>query len=660
VKYTSTKRYKRLRTRRHGKRVQRTRKIKQKGGKAFKVFNLDLHQSVIEDIKDIMNRLYGNKVELTAWSISAHNHQFKKPTADVKHITQGTWKNIDMNMIQAFQAEYDDFLKGFDAFIVTFSPVFAMLYEKYGKPIIIINACRYDQPFCWNKNTEMSNLFHESLKRMDASNQMIMVSNNRGDQNYLKERGKIDSVLIPSLCLYTNAHYNDPSKDEYIIFEQGVYDAIKAVPNSEKLVKRPDSYEFTDLAEYKGLVHMPYDVSSMSLFEQYFAGMPLFFPEKEFYKKCIQDGTKFLALYDSWDRKPTNEELDVWLPTADYYHFKYINYYTSFEDCVEKVNKFIDTDKDARLAWIEEVKNKAIDDWKQLLDPIITMKGGGENSEKLAKYISTRGIKQSCDVDNKPPGKDGDSVFVHCDKLNAFAESMKDNPYRYVLVSGDGDLTFPDSLGRDYKAFLEDEKLLHMFVNNSSVSHEKLTQLPLGINYHTLHTNGKNEWGSKASPEKQDTELAAIQKSLKPLKERLRKCYGNFHFNKQDERKYTYDRKDAIEKIPKECIDYEATFIPRNETWKKQGEYAFVVAPHGNGLDCHRQWEALCLGCIPIVKSSSIDEVYAKLPVLIVKDWSDVTQALLDSTAEEFSKKQFDMDRLLLSYWVNQIQNYKK
>jgi hypothetical protein len=490
---------------------------------------------------------------------------------------------------------------------------------------------------------------------MDASKQMIMVSNNRGDQNYLKERGNIDSILIPSLCLYTNAHYNNPSKDEYIIFEQGVYDAIKAVPNSEKLVKRPDSYEFTDLAEYKGLVHMPYDVSSMSLFEQYFAGIPLFFPEKEFYKKCIQDGTKFLALYDSWDRKPTNEELDIWLPAADYYHFKYINYYTSFEDCVEKVNKFVDTDKGARLFWIEGVKKRAMDDWKQLLDPIIINSGDAKNS----KYISTRGIRHSCDIFNKPPRKDGDIVYIHCTRLSEFAEYMKNNTYRYILVSGDGDLTFPDNLGRDYKTFLEDKNLIHMFVNNSSVSHEKLRMLPLGINYHTMNEGG-NDWGLQMDPITQDTELEAIQKGLKPLKQRLRKCYGNFHFNKQDERKYTYDRKDAIEKIPKECIDYEATFIPRNETWKKQGEYAFVVAPHGNGLDCHRQWEALCLGCIPIVKTSSIDEIYAKLPVLIVKDWSDVTQALLDSTAEEFSKKQFDMDRLLLSYWVNEIQNYKK
>ncbi len=53
-------------------------------------------------------------------------------------------------MIDAFVKEYDDLLKSFDGFIVTHTPVLALLYEKYNKPVIIVNSCRYEQPFCWN------------------------------------------------------------------------------------------------------------------------------------------------------------------------------------------------------------------------------------------------------------------------------------------------------------------------------------------------------------------------------------------------------------------------------------------------------------------------------------------------------------------------------
>jgi hypothetical protein len=95
----------------------------------------------------------------------------------------------------------------------------------------------------------------------------------------------------------------------------------------------------------------------------------------------------------------------------------------------------------------------------------------------------------------------------------------------------------------------------------------------------------------------------------------------------------------AVEKIVKDVIFYEPSHLKRYDSWKKQSEYAFVVSPHGNGLDCHRTWEALCLGCIVIVKTSPIDSLYEDLPVLIVKDWSEINQSLLNDTVKSFKNK---------------------
>lgn len=81
-------------------------------------------------------------------------------------------------------------------------------------------------------------------------------------------------------------------------------------------------------------------------------------------------------------------------------------------------------------------------------------------------------------------------------------------------------------------------------------------------------------------------------------------------------------------------------------------------------MDCHRNWEALCLGCIPIVKSSKIDSLYENLPVLIVDDWKLITKSLLNSTVNDFRKKWnndgFNMEKLKLSYWVKLINEFKK
>jgi hypothetical protein len=48
------------------------------------------------------------------------------------------------------------------------------------------------------------------------------------------------------------------------------------------------------------------------------------------------------------------------------------------------------------------------------------------------------------------------------------------------------------------------------------------------------------------------------------------------------------------------------------------------VCPQGNGVDTHRIWEALALGTIPIVRTSSIDPLFVDLPVLIVHDWAEL------------------------------------
>ena len=115
------------------------------------------------------------------------------------------------------------------------------------------------------------------------------------------------------------------------------------------------------------------------------------------------------------------------------------------------------------------------------------------------------------------------------------------------------------------------------------------------------------------------------------------------------------DRKDALEKVPKDLVFYEPFKATRDVCWKHMIEFAFVISPHGNGLDCHRTWEALCLGCIPIVKTSGLDPLFNDLPVWIVQDWTDVTLENMKQKIEEFRSKTFKYEKLTLAYWKNII-----
>ena len=83
----------------------------------------------------------------------------------------------------------------------------------------------------------------------------------------------------------------------------------------------------------------------------------------------------------------------------------------------------------------------------------------------------------------------------------------------------------------------------------------------------------------------------------------------------------------------------------------------FVISPRGNSLDCHKTWEALYLGAIPIVKTSELDPLYKNLPVLIVKDWSDVNADLLHKFLERVKKSKFKQEKLFADFWINQIES---
>eukprot|EP00543_Licmophora_paradoxa_P004713 CAMPEP_0202451842 /NCGR_PEP_ID=MMETSP1360-20130828/10182_1 /ASSEMBLY_ACC=CAM_ASM_000848 /TAXON_ID=515479 /ORGANISM="Licmophora paradoxa, Strain CCMP2313" /LENGTH=186 /DNA_ID=CAMNT_0049070505 /DNA_START=358 /DNA_END=918 /DNA_ORIENTATION=+ len=73
--------------------------------------------------------------------------------------------------------------------------------------------------------------------------------------------------------------------------------------------------------------------------------------------------------------------------------------------------------------------------------------------------------------------------------------------------------------------------------------------------------------------------------------------------------------------------------IPITTTWDIFGKYRYGVSPFGYGLDCYRTWEMLWMGMIPIVRSSSLDSLYRRLPVIIVQDYNDLCRRYDDGSS---------------------------
>ena len=114
-------------------------------------------------------------------------------------------------------------------------------------------------------------------------------------------------------------------------------------------------------------------------------------------------------------------------------------------------------------------------------------------------------------------------------------------------------------------------------------------------------------------------------------------------------KRHDSDRFRAIESLNKVHFnDYLKSRTNRKDTWNICSKYKFIISPHGNGLDCHRTYEAMCLGCIPIVKSSSLDLLYKDMPVIILKKWDDINIDLLLKKSEQINT--ISREKLTLKY----------
>jgi hypothetical protein len=234
----------------------------------------------------------------------------------------------------------------------------------------------------------------------------------------------------------------------------------------------------------------------------------------------------------------------------------------------------------------------------------------------------------------------------------------------FKLITNNSDATLPYDFQNDCDTILNNQYLVHWFSQNWAIQHPKVTRIPIGLDYHSLRPTKqkrliweqpeRNAWGIKKQPIEQEHELLHIRHNSRPFWERQIQAYANFQFL-MTTRYGKSDRPDALNTIPKDLVFYEPIKATRDICWKNMVQYAFVISPHGNGLDCHRTWEALALGCIPVVKSSGIDRLFDNLPVWIVQDWKEVRFENMKQKIEEFKNKSLDYEKLNLSYWKAKI-----
>jgi hypothetical protein len=339
----------------------------------MKFFNIDLHIAVISDIKQI---LLDKGHEVNDWTLSSHSWILGRDRDLVDVVNNKNWRSIDEEMCMDFYKRYKDELSIYDCFIVTHTPCFAMLFKLWKKPIIIVTSTRYEYPF--TENAVKWHSFNDFLKTGIDDGKIIPVANNKYDAAYTEYFTKRTWNVIPSICEYTGMQYQ-PIGDGFLYWSKyplktsgcNITDKGNLAPNKfQKLLNRLPflpkhlGFEWKDVCKYNGIIHIPYNVSIMSIFEQYTANIPLFFPTKNLLLDLAFNTNLSGALSeisfnqvnnidsgsiigggenDPNDYKCRNN-VEKWLSLADYYdeeNMPFINYFNTLDeiqDCIHSVD----------------------------------------------------------------------------------------------------------------------------------------------------------------------------------------------------------------------------------------------------------------------------------------------------------------------------------
>jgi len=299
--------------------------------------------------------------------------------------------------------------------------------------------------------------------------------------------------------------------------------------------------------------------------------------------------------------------------------------------------------------------------------------------ENECKYISVRGLKRlstfKSDIyfSDTTDGSDylnqmlksdkmfdGMSIFICSNLLEHFVNNILDKiTNKFILISGMSVKTCPvEALNQaNFFKLINNSYLIRWCSQNNTIQKfPSIVQIPLGIDYHSVYNNPK-AWKQIVdgdTPLNQEQYLINIVNKSKPFYQRIKKIYVNYDVNADR----FGQRRDCLKKIHPSLLKMYQKKIRRTNTWENTIQYAFVLSPYGQGMDCHRTWEALILGSIPIIKSKEFVKMFEDLPVLIVNDWSEINQALLDKTIEAFKNRTFNYDKLTLEFWKQKCFNF--
>jgi hypothetical protein len=255
-----------------------------------------------------------------------------------------------------------------------------------------------------------------------------------------------------------------------------------------------------------------------------------------------------------------------------------------------------------------------------------------DEGREWTRDIKERYLQRIADVDVSIPVV---RVWAHNKHAEAFMRDVAPYVERDIILLSSASVHTPVWTGA------WPPHVLAWYAQNQGTMHPRAHALPLGLDFHTLcrHVDDYEPQLAAWSNAKRDARAwtkrdVCVVWDARPSTPQRAPIHGVFKAAQQQ---------------------WGSSLIrmgnrPRNKTWALYGRVQFVASPVGVGWDCHRTWEIMGLGAVPIVARPAARQqparwrMMCKLPIWWIDEWSVETLSpeSLARAARHFSALPWD------------------
>ena len=237
--------------------------------------------------------------------------------------------------------------------------------------------------------------------------------------------------------------------------------------------------------------------------------------------------------------------------------------------------------------------------------------------------------------------RDGDSVFISTREsavpIHTLATILRARNVRVVFYIMEEPLVAWDVVERLLPVSIR------IFVQNNEYDHPNVHIMPIGIRDCGTIVAMHRRYDQKYLLEKGASLRTILGANVRPIKCLL--CFSLWtHPSRQEcydlfagaDASFVYNLNDAAATAREMPEENRFEKVPTALVYDKTLESRYALCPRGCGVDTHRFYECIYLGCVPIVirTHTVFDRLYAPdtgFPCLVVERWADVTEELLDA-----------------------------